>query len=123
MLADHDPLLLVYASRVAKRLGPGAPGTKRLCKVHGRALVCVRYRHDRLKLYRYTTVELVVAAAPIHPRRFDVATFGVQIDRRERQLCTQARAAGGRWDATDGLWWLKGTAIRRLGLVDRIVKT
>jgi hypothetical protein len=123
MSKDHDPLLLLASTRVAKRLAPGSPGTKRQCKVHGQTLVCVRYRHDPLKLYRYTTVELVVASAPIHPRRFDAATFGLHIDTRERELCARVRAAGARWDAMDRLWWLRGVAIREMGLVDRIVRT
>lgn len=119
----HDPLLLLATTRVTKRLNPGQPGTRRMVKVHGNSLVCVRYRQDRLKLYRYTTVELVTAAAPIHPRRFDIATFGVHIERDERRLWAIARAVGGRWDKTDRLWWLRGALVRKLGWIERIVKT
>jgi len=72
--------------RVAKKLKAGQPGTHKLLKVHGDALLCVRYRHDRLKLYRYTTIELIVDAAPIHRRRFDVATFGITW-RRPKAAC------------------------------------
>lgn len=107
-------------ARVTKKLRPGQPGTKRLLKRHGDALVCVRYRHDRLKLYRFTTIELVVDAAPLHARRFDAATFGIQLSRDETTLRASVRQAGGRWDAQAGLWWLRGALIRKLGLVHRI---
>ncbi len=120
---EHDPLLLLKRTLVARRINPGQAGAKRLTQLHGRALVCVRYRYDPLRLYRYTTVELVTAAAPIHPRRFDASSFGIHLERHEQALHAQARAAGARWDAMDQLWWLRGVAIRQLGLVDRIVKT
>jgi hypothetical protein len=45
---------------VSKTLLPRQPGTLRLLREHGDALVCVRYRHDTSGLYRYTTVELIV---------------------------------------------------------------
>lgn len=110
------------ASRVTKRINPERPGTKRLLKQHGDALVCVRYRQDPLKLFRFTTVELVVAASLIDPRRFDRTAFGIHIGPGERQLRLAAIAAGARWHEDDGLWWLRGGAICRLGVVDRIRK-
>lgn len=108
------------SSRVTKTLPPGRPGTKKLCDAHGDALVCVRYRHDRLKLYRFTTIELLIGAAPIHPSRFDTASFGIHLDQHERNLRKAVKAAGARWDPRDGLWWLRGATIRTLDLVDRI---
>jgi len=109
-------------SRVAKKLSSGQPGTKRLQQLHGCALVCVRHRHDALKLYRFTTVELVVDAAPIHPRQFDAASFGIRLYRQERELRRQLIVVGARWDPRDQLWWVRGAVIRTLGLVDRICK-
>lgn len=111
------------SSRVVKKLKVGQPGTNKLLKAHGHALLCVRYRHDRLKLYRYTTIELIVDAAPIHRRCFDVATFGIHLAPTESRLRRAVIAAGARWDRHDGLWWLRGAAIRTLDLVDRIRRT
>jgi len=91
-------------------------------QLHGCALVCVRHRHDALKLYRFTTVELVVDAAPIHPRQFDAASFGIRLYRQERELRRQLIVVGARWDPRDQLWWVRGAVIRTLGLVDRICK-
>ena len=110
-------------TRVTKKLLPGQPGTKKLLAQHGPALVCVRYRQDTMRPYRYTTVELVVQARPLHPTRFDAAHFGIQLERHEFDLRRTIKAAGARWDPTDRLWWLRGSRIRTLGLVDRIRKT
>jgi hypothetical protein len=113
----------LQGNRVAKKLNPGQAGTKRLLRTHGDALVCVRYRHDRMKLYRFTTIELVIAAAPLHARRFDIATFGIRLEHGEQELHRAVRAAGARWDPGEGLWWLRGALIRKLDLVHRIRKT
>jgi hypothetical protein len=113
----------VQATHVAKKLRPGHPGTRRLQRRFGDALVCVRHRHDPMKLYRITTVELVVAHAPIHPRLFDGASFGIATARKEHDLRRTLKAAGARWDSHDRLWWLPGSKIRKLGLVDRITCT
>jgi hypothetical protein len=110
-------------SHVARKVLPGRPGTKRLMKIHGDSLVCVRYRHDPMKLYRFTTIELVIDAAPIHRKRFDTASFGVRIERQEQELRMAAKAAGARWDAMDRLWWMRGSVILTLGLIHRISKT
>lgn len=106
--------------RVVKKLAPGQPGTKKLLARHGAALLCVRYRQDALKLYRYTTIELVVQAGPLHPARFDAASFGVHLERHEHELRRTVKLAGARWDPVDRLWWMRGTTIRKLGLVNRI---
>ncbi len=105
---------------VTKKLHPGQPGTKKLLARHGAALVCVRYRQDALRLYRYTTIELVVHAGPIHPARFDAASFGLQLEQHEHELRRTIKNAGARWDPVDRLWWMRGATIRKLGLVNRI---
>ena len=108
------------ALRVVKKLAPGQPGTKKLLERHGSALLCVRYQHDAPRLYRYTTIELVVDSRPIHPARFDAASFGLHLEREEHQLRRTVKLAGARWDPVDRLWWMRGKTIRQLGLEDRI---
>lgn len=108
-------------SRIVKTLRPGRPGTKKQSAQHGEVLVCVRYRHDALGLYRYTTIELVTdAALLIDPKRFDRTSFGIHIRPGERRQRLAAIALGARWSETDGLWWLRGGAIRKLRMMDRI---
>lgn len=117
---DRDHL---QTTTVAKKLRPGQDGTRRAQRQHGDALVCVRYRHDKLKLYRYTTVELVVDEGPLHPKAFDRAVFGLAIRRNEQPLLQTIKAAGARWDPDDRLWWLQGSKIRKLDLIHRIART
>jgi hypothetical protein len=119
----HEPAMnddYLQATRIVKKLRPGQPGTRRVMKRYGDGLVCVRYRHDRLGLYRVTTIELVIDAGPIHPRRFDAASFGVHLERHEHALRAALRAHGARWDPMDRLWWARGATLRKLELVDRI---
>ncbi|MFI5198689.1 MAG: hypothetical protein ACHQJD_08735, partial [Thermoanaerobaculia bacterium] len=55
-----------HSSEVRKTLRPGKRGTRKLVKAFGDRLVCVRYRYERKRGLRWTTVELVVTA----PRRW-----------------------------------------------------
>jgi hypothetical protein len=112
----------LQATTVAKTLRAGAHGTKRAQAKFGDALVCVRYRHDAMRLQRLTTVELVIDASPLHPRAFNLAKFGLRIEPKAHDLHRSIRAAGGQWDGRTRLWWLKGSAIRKLGLVHCIVQ-
>ena len=112
----------VQTTHVAKTLRAGQHGTCRAQKRHGEALVCVRYRYDALNLYRLTTVELIIDHAPIHPHRFDIASFGLHIGKTETELHRAIKAEGGRWDRGDRMWWLKGSKVRKLGLIDRIIQ-
>jgi len=101
---------------VVKKLASGAAGTQRLLARFGAALVCVRYRQDASGNRRYTTVELVVDERPGKP-----ATALVRIGYQETALRQRVMAAGGAWDARQKLWSVPKTAIRRLGLKDRVV--
>lgn len=104
-------------SIVVKRLAPGAPGTRRWLESYGESLVCVRYRHDKTRGRRYTTVEITVDQGPL--RRPDAL---VRIAWGEAALGRRARELGGQWLPERKLWRLSRTAIRTLGLEDRIVE-
>ena len=82
----------------------------------GAQLVCVRYREDATRNLRYTTVELVVDERPGKS-----ASSLVRIGYQETALRQQVMAADGTWDAQKKLWNLPKSAVRRLGLKDRIV--
>jgi hypothetical protein len=66
-------------THVVKTLWPPQPGTVALRDLHGAALVCVRYRRDLSNSYRYTTVEVVVAHAPIRHRKRRSAAETVEV--------------------------------------------
>jgi hypothetical protein len=110
----------LHTSHVVKKLAPGRHGTLRAMKAHGATLVCVRYRHDTLRMLRFTTVELVIDTAPIHRRRFELATFGILVAPHETRLNTAMKESGARWDGRQRLWWARGATICRFGLLDRI---
>ena len=105
---------------MVKTLWPGQPGTLKLGRLHGPDLVCVRYRHDECGLTRYTTVELVVDAAPVGGRRFDQHLFAVRTYGRRDPLARQLRKRGARWNQAAKVWIVNGATIRELKIEDRV---
>ena len=116
---------------VVKTLRPGAPGTQRFTQRFGDRLVCVRYRHDRRRGYRLTTVEVVVDSAPlpldveayrVHPlARHRNSPVLVRIEAHETHLQRKVRNAGGRWWRECRAWKLPYREAVRLGLEPRII--
>src|SRR5450759_2441660 len=116
--APHD-------SEVRKTLRPGMRGTRKLVKSFGDRRVCVRYRYDRKRGLRWTTVELVVSA----PRRWIskplpgasalvyVRTGPKDWDLRRRL----ASSSGVSRDEVPDLWRMRYETAVRLGLKRRIV--
>ncbi len=105
------------AAGVIKRMAPGVSGTRRLVERFGESLVCVRYRENPAQRLRYTTVEIIVDQRP-----FDVPEDLVRVTYTETALRHKVKDAGGRWDAKLKLWRLPRSAVRALGLADRVVK-
>ncbi len=103
-------------SVVLKKLGPGAPGARRLTERFGPALVCVRYREDAAGGRRLTTVELIVDQRPLPG-----GEQWVKIDYDETELRARVKEAGGQWDARRKLWRLPKAVVRRLKLAARVV--
>ncbi len=105
------------AGGVIKRMAPGASGTRRLAERFGESLVCVRYRENPARGLRYTTVEIIVDQRP-----FDAPEDLVRVSYAETALRNKVKDAGGQWDRELKLWRLPRTAVRTLGLADRVVK-
>ena len=105
------------AGGVIKRMAPGASGTRRLAERFGESLVCVRYRENPARGMRYTTVEIIVDQRP-----FEVPEDLVRVAYAETALRHKIKDAGGRWDSKLKLWRLSRSAVRTLGLADRVVK-
>lgn len=103
---------------------PPVPGTQRWLNHFGaQTLLCVRHREDPAGLRRVVTVELVVAevGARAGQRRLVAhRLYPVRIDARALAQRLTMKAAGGRWDAEQGLWYLSGAAVLTLGLIDRV---
>jgi hypothetical protein len=106
--------------RVVKTLRPAQPGTLKLQRHYGEALLCVRYREDASGTTRYTTVELVVDTAPVQRRLTDRAIVGVRIAWGEASVGARAKAMGAKWDSSAKLWRMTFKLARHLELTDRI---
>lgn len=106
--------------RVAKKLLPGQPGTLKLVRKHGEALLCVRYRLDQEGLQRCTTVELIVERAPV-VRRVD-RMVAVRVRYEEDSLRAVIRDRGAKWDHAAKVWRMPHRLAVGLGLKNRIVE-
>ena len=84
----------------------------------------MRYRYDKAKLKRYTTVELIVEENDWFPGKVSLATPQVVLIRvgyDEKALREQVKAAGGRWKSAEKAWELPYQAVVALGLKPRIL--
>lgn len=112
---------------VLKTLKPGDNGTKRLTSRYGDRLVCVRYRQDKAKNRRYTTVEIIVDEGPIEQnklyrlapeeRTLSVCVFVASGDQETRAKVIEA---GGIYLPDRRLWSLPLGKVVKLGLIDRL---
>ncbi len=108
---EPPPLGPLPAGRteVRKTLRPGQRGTKKLLKLHGPDLVCVRYRYDERAGQRVKTVELVVGRARWRPPRRlpDDALVWAKVEPWEKALQDRLKTAGARWDPALRLWRMR----------------
>lgn len=114
---EITPANRAAAGNVIKRMAPGVSGTRRLAERFGESLVCVRYRENSALGLRYTTVEIIVDQRP-----FNAPEELVHVTYAETALRHKVKDAGGQWDQKLKLWRLPRTAVRALGLADRVVK-
>lgn len=91
-------------------LKPGQRGTKRLLEKYGDALVCVRFRYDKVLRQRLKAVELIVERKDWNPPapRFAVDdTVPLRIEVDDMHNRSLVKAAGGRWDHEKRLWFVR----------------
>jgi hypothetical protein len=108
-------------THVVKRLRPSKPGTLKLTRRYGDALVCVRYRHNAEGTHRYTTVELVVEDAPVASRAHLDAIVLVRLAFDDAKRRHRALAHGAKWDVDHQLWQMPRRTAKKLRLAKRIV--
>ena len=107
--------------RVAKKMKPSQRGAIKLARMHGKELLCVRYRENPEGTERLTTVELVVERVVIQKRDDPVVSFKLRQD--ELDLRHQAMAKGARYDGKNYMWKLRRSEVLRMGLKNRIAVT
>lgn len=112
---------------VGATLRPGRKGTKRLVARFGQQLLCVRYRYDRRRKIRMTTVELSISETAWNPppldqvsRRRPAALVEVRLAFSEIELARRIRAARGFFDKVAGVWVLRRDQAFKLGLGSRM---
>lgn len=116
---------------------PGEKGTRKLVEKYGERLICIRYRYDPARRKRLKTVELIIAEedwqppephpqelkpAGLGPTTFYTRRVGIRLAYDEVDLRRQVKAVGGMWDPAERLWFVPEEYVRRLGLVQRVVK-
>jgi len=102
--------------RVTKTLRPQQPGTLKLLRQYGNALLCVRYREDGRGRRRYTTVELVIDEGPVQRRYPDRTIVQVRMPLGDNELRARAMKLGAWWDAPTRTWHMSMKLARSLGL-------
>ena len=108
---------------VRATLKPGLNGTKKYLQKYGDQLVCVRYRYDKTKNKRQTTVELIVDEQdwiPGYNIRPD-QVVPIKIGFGEIDLRDTVKQAGAYWDQKQKAWLLSLKEVYKLGLEKRIV--
>lgn len=106
--------------RVTKTLRPHQPGTLRLLRQYGDALVCVRYREDGRGRRRCTTVELIIDEGPVKRRQNLRAIVYVPIALRESELRRRASAMGATWSVEHDAWRMTYGTATALGIAGRL---
>ena len=104
----------VFDSIVGSTMRPGTRGTAKLAREWGDRLISVRYRYSDTPPTRFTTVELVVAAAPwnVSPRR----NVHADVKSWESELRDRIRAAGGKWVPKAMRWRMRYDRAMALGI-------
>ena len=83
-------------------------------------IISSRYRQDSHGRYCYTTLELVVDAAPLTSTKARTQRLQVAIAYQEVELRAQARKLGGKWSLDQRTWELSRRAVQELSLASRI---
>ncbi len=107
--------------RVAKKIKPSQRGAIKLARVHGKELLCVRYRESPDGTERLTTIELIVERAVIQKRDDPVVSFKIKLE--EVELRRLAQAKGAKYDGKNFMWKLTRSEVIRMGLKNRIAIT
>ena len=106
---------------VAKKMTPSQHGAIKLARIHGKELLCVRYRENPDGTERLTTIELIVERVAIQKRIDPVVSF--KIKPAELDLRRLARSKGATYDAKTCMWKLVRSEVLRMGLRSRIAVT
>ena len=107
--------------RVSKKITPSQRGAIKLARIHGKDLLCVRYRENPDGTETLTTIELVVERVVIQKRDDPIVSFKIKPE--EVELRRLAQSKGARYDGKTFMWKLARSEVLRMGLKTRIAVT
>ncbi len=94
---------------VRRTLKPGAPGTIKLLRQHGAALVCVRYRENAARTERLTTVELIIDTRP-----GSACMVTTELPWNDRSMRQRAQQLNAKWDPRRRTWVMSWAVAKQL---------
>lgn len=105
-----------------RTLIPGQKGTTKFLDRYGEKLCSVRYRYDKQRGKRFTTVEFIVEESAYAPpsKLKSEAIVGLCIALTENVLQKKVRQAGSTWNRNRQLWEIRYDRVMELGLEERI---
>jgi len=103
-----------------KKLSPGEPGTKKLVKKYGTRLISIRYKTDTETKQTIKTVELIEEI--INGKNLKAQPVKIKIDYEEKELRKIIKEKGGVWDKEEKVWVLNYGEVKKLNLIERIIK-
>ena len=109
------------AWQVSKTIKPSQRGAIKLARLHGEALVCVRYRESPEGTERLTTIELIIERAVIQKHEDPIVAFKIKPE--EEELRRLAQSKGATYHGKNGMWRLKRSEVLRMGMKSRIAVT
>ena len=111
----------IHIKSVRKR---GEPGTKKLTRIYGNDLVCVRYKYDYKNRKKYKTIELKIEEGPWEPDDDDkylTQKVEIRVDYKEIGLRKKLKSEGAVWDPGKRVWRTTFKTVLELGLEERII--
>ena len=113
-------------AKIKRTLLPGKPGTQKYSAQHGDRLVCVRYRYDRERQRKITTVEIIVDEHPWIPDEQRIPPnkiLSLKVKYGEIAVGRAIKMAGGKWDKEQQVWRLAYQQVKALGMLDRVISS
>lgn len=107
--------------RVAKKINSSQRGAIKLARIHGKSLLCVRYRESTDGTERLTTIELVIERTVIQKRDDPIVSFKIKAE--ETDLRSLAQSKGAKYDYKNFMWRMLRSEVIRMGLKGRIAVT
>lgn len=106
---------------VTKTIAPGQPGSLKLLRRFGSALLCVRYRDDPASATRMVTAEVILETRPIPSAQRSSLVY-IPLKPTEREVRMSACLMGAKWSESKHAWAMPRQTAKRLHILHRALK-